>query len=463
MIFLGLLGGYLTLLGGGFGIMLLLRRGILRINLAECCCLSWLFGMGAVSLLLWVFGFLISGSALSALVTLCCLILAITGWNRAVRSGTRFFLPRPANLFEWLMLVLVACQIAIVLLLSLNRPLGWDGLLMWEAKARFAFLSGNVLPQHYYVSGRSLTHPEYPLGIPFTELWLYIWMGEPHQFLIKTVFATFYACGVGLLGIVSARLTGKRWIGYVIAALFFFVPHEIVRPGGVTFGYVDFPMSVVYLAAVGYLLLFLQSDSKYDFRIYVTALALLPWLKREGLILWVIAALAGAAVLFVRKKPRVWLFAFLPGALIGLAWTLYLRAVHVQASQEFFPVSWRMVLENGGRLLVTWRTMLAEMANPQTWGMFWLMAAVALIYLLCSIRKLWVAVLLWSALIPVLAYTSIYIFSTTIDYVVHIKLSLSRLLMQVVPVFWLAIAAALAMPWKAKRPLAAPLADLDGL
>src|SRR5947199_346084 len=58
---LGLLAGYLTLFSAGFGITLLIFRGAPRIDILECCCLSWLFGAGAVSIALWICGIFLSG------------------------------------------------------------------------------------------------------------------------------------------------------------------------------------------------------------------------------------------------------------------------------------------------------------------------------------------------------------------------------------------------------------------
>jgi hypothetical protein len=254
-----------------------------------------------------------------------------------------------------------------------------------------------------------------------------------------------------LLAIVCARLTGKRWIGYAAAVLFFFVPHEIVGSGNATIGYADFPLSVVYLTAIGYLLLSLSGNSKYEFRIFVASLVLLPWLKREGVILWLIAALAGVIVVLVRRRPRLLVAVLCPGALLIGGWPWYLRMVQVEASQEFLPVSPAVWWQNAGRLLPTWGALLRDITNVETWGIFWLLASIALGYLLARLRKLESAVLLWAALLPILAYSSIYVFSTSVDYLVHIKLSLPRLLMQVVPVLWLAIASALAAPWPREK------------
>src|SRR5207244_2477435 len=164
-------------------------------------------------------------------------------------------LPLPSSPVEWLLTALLLLELLAVFFVSLKHTLGWDGLFNWEIKARYAFLNNGVIPSSYYSSsGRAFSHPEYPLAIPFTELWLYLWMGVPHQFWIKTIFPLFYIFGVLLLGLFVTRLTGRRWLGLFVALLVPLVPFVIAIPGGVIVGYSDIPIGVFYLTAFGYLL-----------------------------------------------------------------------------------------------------------------------------------------------------------------------------------------------------------------
>ena len=445
-ILLGLAGGYLTLLGAGFGLVLLLARGTPRINLIEGCCLAWIFGVGVVSLLLWAVGTFVSGIALPLFVFAGCFAIAFAGWKCARRSRTTFFVSRPRTVLQWMLLSLLAFQTAMIFWASMKHGLGWDGLLDWEIKARYAFLGDNVVPSHYYNSGRIFSHPEYPLAIPFAELWLYVWMGEAHQFWIKTIFPVFYAVGAALLALLSARLTGKHWAGYGVAVLFFFVPQVTVGVGGAIFGYVDFPISVVYLATIGYLLCWIKSDSSYHFRIYSACLAMLPWMKREGAILWLIAATAGIAVILIQRQPRAKLLALAPGLLIMIGWEFYLRALHSPPSQEFLPLSLITFWTNAGRLLRISRGLFLDITYSESWSVFWLLAVVAIIYLFLRIRNLQNGVLLCAIIFPIMAYSSVYVFSAWPDYLRHAGSSLPRLLMHVIPILWIAIASAASSP-----------------
>src|SRR5213082_3051385 len=322
---LALLGAFGTLLVAGYGILALLVRQKTRLTLTEQIAFSWLLGIGVVSLLLWIFGLFVQGVLLPGLVSIICLSLGFVGWRQTVPLSLGRLGPKP---FEILLGIIVVIEIAIVFYLSFVHTLGWDGLLNWEIKARYAFANGGVLPAAYFSdTGRAFSHPEYPLAIPFAELWLYLWLGESNQFCAKTIFPTFYLAGTFLLAAFAVRLSRRTWLGLLMAALLFFVPQITVEVGCASAGYADFPLSVFYLAAAGCLFCASERGNDVFFRLYAACLALLPWVKRDGLILWIVAAACGVFVILWRRKSPLSLVAFLPGIVIICAWRLYLNAM----------------------------------------------------------------------------------------------------------------------------------------
>ncbi len=174
---LALLGALGTLLVAGYGLLTLLAPTETQLSLTEQIAFSWLLGTGAVSLLLWIFGLFIHGALLPGLVSIICLSLGFVGWRRMVPRPLRRRRPNP---FEIFLAIIIVIEIAIVFYLSFVHTLGWDGLLNWEIKARYAFANGGVIPATYFSdSGRAFSHPAYPLAIPFTELWLYLGSVKP--------------------------------------------------------------------------------------------------------------------------------------------------------------------------------------------------------------------------------------------------------------------------------------------
>src|ERR1041384_3063452 len=380
MMLLGLLAGYFTLFAAGLGIVFLLTRSA-TVNIVECLSLSWLFGVGVTSVLLWLGGIFISGLALQLFVTLVCVVLGIVAWRIKRLRSIQFSVPRPSNRLEWILASLLVVELLTIFYISLKHTLGWDGLFNWEIKARYAFLNSGILPASYYSSpGRAFSHPEYPLAIPFTELWLYLWMGEAHQFWIKTSFPMFYIAGVLLMSIFVSRLSGKRWLGLLVALLVPFVPFVTASPGGVIVGYTDIPLAVFYRAALGYLL----TARERDFFFYAGALAFIPWIKSEGIILWAILAMIGFVVALRQQRVRLFLLSILPGIFLIAAWRIYLKAMHAITPSDFAWPTFELLRGNLNRIGGICATAFAEISEPSHWSIFWLLALVAVIYLLLS-------------------------------------------------------------------------------
>ena len=445
---IALLAAFATILSAGFGALLLLMPDSRRGNFAEQFALSWLCGTGIVSLFLWTFGFFVRGALLAGFIAIVCIALPLTAWKLTGQSAIHFQSVRWLRPIEFLLAALLALEIALIFYLAYVHTLGWDGLWNWEIKARYAYSNGGVLPVAYFQSeGRSFSHPAYPLAIPFTELWLYLWLGEANQFWAKTIFPMFYAAGAILLAALSARLTGRTWIGLIAASLLFFVPQIATEGGSAIVGYADFPLSVFYLATIGYLLCACRSDDEHSFRIYAVCLALLPWVKLEGMILWFIAALCGALVIWRKKKSPVHLFALLPGLFVIIAWHLYLSQMHVVSSSDFLPVSFATFQANIHRLGPILSAFFSEVADTKTWSLFWLLVAIGSGYFMRRYRDARSLVFFIAVLGPIGIYAFIYIFSNWPDYLKHVDLSVSRLLMHVAPLSCLTVSVALAARW----------------
>ena len=454
MIFFGLAAAYFTLFSAGLGVTLSIFRGARRLNLLECCCLSWLFGTGVVSLLLWMCGTFLSGFVLQIVVATLCVAFGVLGLRAKHHAQARFTLPLPSGLLEWFLASVLVIEIAAVLLASCKHTLGWDGLLVWEIKARYAFINGGSIPASYYSNpGRAFSHPEYPLGIPFTELWLYLWMGQAHQFWVKTIFAIFYAAGATLLGLLATRLSGQCWSGLLVAILLPFIPFLTSAPGGVIVAYADFPLAVLYLAALGYLICSLAKGETASFAVYAGCLALLPWTKREGLILWSVLVLLGFVATLRQRKLSQFALSLLPSFAIMVSWRLYLTSVRCIPPSEFSLPTFGKLHDNLSRVVPICRALIHEMSDKSHWSIFWLLAAIAIVYLLVRFHDVRGRVLVSAVVAPIIVYCATYLFSTWPSYSAHITSSLPRLLLHVVPITWLAVAAVLPFPSVQRKPV----------
>lgn len=432
----------LLLGGGGIAAAVLARRP--RIPLIEFFCLSWLFGVGFVSLTLWIASGFLSGLGLQVSTAAIAICLALGGWRAMRKAGSRFVWPRLGSKVEYLLIALLVIEFAAVAIGSARQTLGWDGLFVWEIKARIAFLSGGHLPAPYFSDGGwTFSHPEYPLAIPFTQLWIYLCRGEANQFWAKTIFPIFYAVGATLLAILAARLTGRRTFGYLLALLLFFVPQATILSGGALTGYADFPLAIFYLAAIAYLLCAISDKTPTSFLTYAICLALLPWIKKEGAILWAIGALAGVVVIIHQRRSWTWWLALLPGLVVIATWKAFLVFSHSVAPADFGAVSLAELNVHADRLVPILRNVFAELASIRHWGIFWLLVAVALVSAGAAWRRLPFILLAATIVLPILIYSSLYVFSAWPVYLNHLHSSLARLLLQVTPLAFLLIGLAM--------------------
>jgi hypothetical protein len=445
MTMLGLLTAYLVLFIGGGGVAAMLLSGSRRINPIELFSLAWLFGVGVISLLLWVCATFCSGTLLLFLVTLVALLIGAMGCWVFRKTGCRFHWPVQLSTLEWFLVAVLVMQAGAIFYASCKHTLGWDGLLVWEIKARYAFLNNGVLPTQYLRdSSRVFSHPDYPLALPLNQLWIYLWIGEANQFWAKTIFPIFYAVGTSLLAILGSRLTGSRLLGFLIAGLLFFVPQVTVGTGGTLVGYADFPLGIFYLATVGYLLCALRQRLPGSFAIFAASLALLPWIKKEGTILWAVALLGGLAVIIIQRRSYRTCLALLPGLVLILAWKIFLRAASAAESLDFVTISASALRANCGRIVGIYGAIFHEMTTTEHWGIFWGIVAIAALCALWNWRQIIPLFLLTSICLPLAIYSFSYVFSSWPQYLDHVGSSITRLTMQFIPVAWLLIGTAAA-------------------
>jgi hypothetical protein len=461
MNFVAVLGAFATIFSAGFGAVRLIGMRQGQRNFKTQFAFSWILGTGIVSLLVWIFGFLIRGALLPGIVAIVCLVLPWLAWRVSARAPKPAREARPlprtislgrlrslpsvgANGIEIALWTILALEIATMFYLSFVHTLGTDGILNWEIKARYAYANDGALPASYLQdSGRTFSHPEYPLGIPYTELWLYFWLGDTNQFWAKTIFPVFYAAGAILLVAIGTQLTGRNSPGLISAVLLFFVPQMSIEGGSALVGYVDFPLSVFYLGAIGSLLVAWRNDERGWFGIYAACLALLPWIKREGVVLWLVAAVCGAFVILHKRKSYSHFLALLPGLLVMAGWRFYLSRMHAASSPDFFPINFATFGANIHRAGPIASRFFAEITNTQIWSLFWFLTAIASIFFVRRYRDARVVVIFAAIVAPIVIYAFGYIFSAWPDYLAHIGLSISRLLMHVAPLALLIIAAAL--------------------
>jgi hypothetical protein len=427
--------------GLGVAGLLLPARPVSRI---EWTGLALLLGSGITSLALFALSWALQGGALMALVILMSGALGFAGIARWRRAGP---IALPGG--GWF----VAALVLILFLLGWqagNHPLSADGLFNFEIRARLAAVQGGRVPTAFFSDpSRAWMHPNYPLFLPLNEAWVYLCLGGPNQGWVQLLSVHFAAAAACLLFSGVARLTGDAWRGGLAAGMLFLLPAAVTYPGGAIFLWADFPLAAVFLAAVIYLIEF-EATGK-GLALLSVLLALLPWVKREGLVLAGVLALALFWIARRRGKMRLFPGAILPLVIVVLGWKIFLSVVHVSADRDFLRVSLSSALEHADRLPFVVTALGRELIAWERWSLLWPLTVAAAIRIA---REPTLA--RWRLLAPVIAvllalYTGIYIFSAWPKLALHVATSLPRLLLPVAMPALLAIAAAIPR-WKRQGP-----------
>lgn len=434
----------LTIIAAGSGVTLALWRKPHPILAAELFGIAWLLGAGVVSASLALGGIVLSGPALFGVVAAVTVLLGGLAVKR-VRDGVRIETGLgAAPRWEKGIGLLALLPVLYFGAMTFRDSLIWDGFVIWEAKARHAFLAGGSLPAAYFSDATRVDyHPSYPLYLPFTELWVYLWVGDCHQTAVKVLFPVFYASAIALLWSGAFRLSGRLWVAALTALLPLFVPWMCDAGHGLLKGYADFILGAVYLGGVNALLAWRFREVAGGWPVAVACGALLPWVKQEGVLLLASLILLAALAHGWRGWRRTVLFA-LPGLAVLLVWRVVLQVVDAVQAATFQALTLEHLRANLPRLGPILSAMGAQFALTKAWSLLWFGAPVALLCLAFQRRR--ETLLLALAVIVPLGLDLVPYLFTTLDLRFHLSTSLDRLILQVSLVAALCIGLALEGP-----------------
>lgn len=431
----------------GLGLVWLLVPTARPLRWQELFGLAVVCGSAVISVASFVLGWWLAGTSLRLAVTAVCVLTGLAGLMRWRRGAGRLAWPTIESHSDYLLLPVLALQAGFVFWLSARSALLWDGLFNWEIKAQLAFQNGGRLPVEYFTSpALQWSHPEYPLLLPLTEAWFFGWLGVAHQGMLKLLFPFFYLAAAGLLAAGGAVIARRR-VAWLPAVMLFFLPQLLFREGSVTSGYADFPLAVCYLAAVLLLAEYYLHNDPAVLRLLGWMAATLPWVKQEGAMLW-LCVCGLAAVNALRKKQVAALIgAMLPGAVVIVAWMIFIRLMKAPVGQDYLPLTINTLRANLTRLPVIGQALLAELINWRRWSLLWPGLLIVLPLLRQARWRSTVVVLGLTIVLPlafdVMAYLFISEQKNTLSG--HIEASLPRLLTHVAPpavlLVWLGLTA----------------------
>ncbi len=273
-------------------------------------------------------------------------------------------------IFQVIFVFLIFINFCVVAFFTFLFPIRfWDAISCWSFKGRAFFLDGSVnafYTQHQY----AFTHLTYPLYISLSQTWVYIWLGEINETLVKAIFPLFY---MSLIFIVYYLLRKEVTRLYAIISAFILSTLPVIMDHGYL-EYTNLIFSVILLLGVYYLYFFIlksresqnqnrqvqtPSDGKNvwdnlkNLIISAVFFAILVYIRSEGILFLAIFLLINTvynlAVLpgsFSSKRSNIILNTavsiFLPATLIFILmapWTILQAKLNISgASTEWAPV-----------------------------------------------------------------------------------------------------------------------------
>jgi len=211
--------------------------------------------------------------------------------------------------------------------------------------------------------------------------------------------------------------------------------------GGITSGYADFPLAVFYLAAIILLLEYYEKGDPDLLLPFGLLAGTLPWVKREGAILWsCLIAMALIRVIQRRDWRRVWPIVA-PGLAVLIGWRIFLMTARPASGEEFLPVTPSALRNNLWRGPQIARAVTHELLNWRDWGPLWVAVVAAALLLIANRSRERRIILPAAVFLPIALYAGAYIF-TRWDLLLHLNNSFPRLLIHVSLLAMLTVAVA---------------------
>jgi hypothetical protein len=424
-------------------------RGSSR-DIVEKISLAWVLGAGLVSVTMFWLGVL--GFSLQVQIVLLTAVAVVAMVLRGTRHTLKADSPNgpaknggPFTTTQKLLLVLLILQIGFVGIMALGQPLAvWDSWVTWGMKARTIFLDGAISPAVYADASRAVTHLDYPLLLPLVQAWIYGWLGVADDRFAGLPVVLSYCALLGICYTAVRRWGGSRTHALLVTTVVASVPHFSLLAGH---SLADVPLALVCTVAAVYLMFWLKAGRVSDLSIAVLTAGLMPWTKREGVVL--LFTLGVASMLTEGGSRRAWqgvAALLVAGVILSGPWYLSMRNQSISNS-NFLPITLTTLQENAARLPTIGRMTLVNLLSLR-WGFVWPVAVLVAGMYRFHPRSFAPAGASTEAanLLPLTAilYLSImaltYLFSAFVPFEQHILSSFYRLAAHVLPlsVLWLA-------------------------
>jgi len=209
---------------------------------------------------------------------------------------------RASRMLFAVLTALIIINFGAVLFLAILFPIRfWDAVSCWSLKGKAFFLDG-IINDFFLLHDYSFSHQSYPLYLPLIQTWLFTWMREVNENLVKIIFPLFYSSLLFTLYYLFRQRLGK-----LVSILFVFIISFL--PVIADHGYIEYTnllFSVIMLLAVYFLYLAIAIKGKTSYLILSAIFfAILALTRSEGII-YVMIFILLSIFFFVRRLKGVY-------------------------------------------------------------------------------------------------------------------------------------------------------------
>jgi len=275
--------------------------------LAETIGLSYLVGVSACGAVLFLFWW--AGMPFKTVYVLCPFLILFVlnikknlSFARHIFSKIRWY--RAFGAAEKISLALLIIVCVYILVKAMSQPVcAYDSVAIWSLKAKILFLTHPAPEGFYSLCQNSFhgAHADYPLAVPFNQLWFHVFNGKYDDYLIKAAFWLEFAAFLTVFFSVINRLTGSRRSAliftFMLASIKQFNDQAVIGTADTFLG------AAVFLAFVYLYGWVKEKNAAYLFMSLVFCLIAF-WTKNEGTAVLAIYILVLAAYTIRRRENK---------------------------------------------------------------------------------------------------------------------------------------------------------------
>ncbi len=421
--------------------------------------LSYLFGIGAISLEMFIMGFLgIQYTPFNILIVwfLIASIATLTKRKKRVYEKRLSFLR--LNMAEYLLIFLISFQSLYNFFRALIKPVeSYDAVGIYGLKAKMLFLAGGISGNFFKELAAFFhgAHPDYPLLIPLSQTWVYTFLGRFDDLAVKVIFPLFYISFLLVFYGALKRITKNR----ILALLFTFLLASVKQFSDYsTIAVADMELGIYFAVSIFYFYHWIlgryKKGSEFYLSISLLGLLLALWTKNEGMLLSLITLCILIIYVFLQdlklkgqnaslKKIAQPIMYVLITSLFMLGWVVFKRR-HGLINENFnlSMVNIENFFDGFSKIPAIIYEYQKQFFGFKKWNIVWILFAVIFIKEFKYIFSGNIKYISFSFVLFCAGYVLMYIFSA-VEINFFVRFTGSRFLLHILPLvlFWMAVLA----------------------